>query len=573
MVYDSIKQKIKYFNPAFHSTTPEGLNARLTFLNQCMRPGQTIPVIGPDGRPKYNDALNTSFGAPPILILRMGDFYNSKIVPTSLSIAYDPITFDLNPEGIGVQPMIAKVTLSFNFIGGHGLKEPVEELQNALSFNYYANTEIYDERATATESTEARDKYMVEKILANQPKVTTANVVNQIPKRGGEAIGTISGETDIDYTKFVNDYWNSTKEYFDAYINTNATIGKNYNIGILDLLFTERDYSTGTAEFTPVIEVPIYGKPSNVEDKLDKLFNKVNGDISQRNDPFMQVVTINDQTITNSDKREIENKLKEYVTGIKTDFITNVSNSVNDLVLLQQDYIQYIRKANLVLSKTDGIMNSNNEPDVYDISGDTFTQLETYLKKITDKHKEFYLVKEGIVEAQECLYLDEGHYKKLSSTFTDDRGCDYFSSCQGKQSNSQESNDYLMFSDPNNRFYQVMAHIFNDDNSKNELKTFILNGQYSNITFVTDVVDKAILTCSNNFNPYTKVNKDSYDKIKTNQLYLNLMIPPIEDTVKFGLTYTKVSGTSQQKKNIKELYSNVNVNNKEKTFDGKIKFN
>ena len=573
MIYDSIKQKIKYFNPAFHSTTPEGLNARLTFLNQCMRPGQTIPVIGPDGRPKYNDALNTSFGAPPILILRMGDFYNSKIVPTSLGITYDPITFDLNPEGIGVQPMIAKITLGFNFIGGHGLKEPVEELQNALSFNYYANTEIYDERATATESTEARDKYMVEKILSNQPKTTTADVVNQLPKRGGEAIGTISGEKDIDYTKFVNDYWNSTKEYFDAYINTNATIGKNYNIGIVDLLYTDRDYSKGTAEFTPVIEVPIYGKPSNVEDKLDKLFNKVNGDISSRTDPFMQIVVNNGQSITNSDKREIENKLKEYVTGIKTDFITNVSNSVNDLVLLQQDYIQYIRKANLVLSKTDGIMNSNNEPDVYDISGDMFTQLETYLKKITDKHKEFYLVKEGIVEAQECLYLDEGHYKKLSSTFTDDRGCDYFSSCQGKQSDSQDSRNYLMFSDPNNRFYQVMANIFNDDNSKNELKTFILNGQYSNMLLVTEVVDNAILNCSIKFNAYTKLNKDSYDKIKTTPLYLTLMIPPIEDTVKFGLTYTKVSGTSQQKKNIKELYSNVNVDNKEKTFDGKIKFN
>jgi hypothetical protein len=469
--------------------------------------------------------------------------------------------------------MIAKITLGFNFIGGHGLKEPVEELQNALSFNYYANTEIYDERATATESTEARDKYMVEKILSNQPKVTTASVVNQIPKRGGEAIGTISGETDIDYTKFVNDYWNSTKEYFDAYINTNATIGKNYNIGIVDLLFTERNYSTGTAEFTPEIEVPIYGKPSNVEDKLDKLFDKVNGDISGRNDPFMQSVVIGGQTITNSDKREIENKLKEYVSGIKTDFITNVSNSVNDLVLLQQDYIQYIRKANLVLSKTDGIMNSNNEPDVYDISGDTFTQLQTYLKKITDKHKEFYLVKEGIVEAQECLYLNEEHYKKSSSTFTDDRGCDYFSSCNEKQSNSQDNRDYLMFSDPNNRFYQVMANIFNDDNSKNELKTFILNGQYSNILLVTEVVDKAILSCSNNFNAYTKLNKDSYDKIKTTPVYKTLMIPPIEDTVKFGLTYTKVSGTSQQKKNIKELYSNVNVDNKEKTFDGKIKFN
>jgi hypothetical protein len=565
MIYDSIKQKIKYFNPAFHSTTPEGLNARLTFLNQCMRAGQTIPVIGPDGRPKYNDALNTSFGAPPILILRMGDFYHSKIVPNGLTIAYDPITFDLNPEGIGVQPMIAKVTLNFNFIGGHGLKEPVEELQNALSFNYYANTEIYDERATATESTEARDKYMVEKILSNQPKVTTASVVNQQPKRGGEAIGTISGEDDIDYTKFVTDYWNSTKEYFDAYINTNATIGKNYNIGILDLLFTERDYSTGTAEFTPVIEVPIYGKPSNVEDKLDKLFNKVNGDISQRNDPFMQIVVNNDQSITNSDKREIENKLKEYVTGIKPDFITNVSNSVNDLVLLQQDYIQYIRKANLVLSKTDGIMNSNNEPDVYDISGDTFTQLQTYLKKITDKHIEFY-GPQNVVKKDDLLYLNEDHYKKTSCTFND-------ASASLGGTDVSNKRDIIVNSDEKNRFYQVMSNIFNDENSRNELKTFILNGQYGNIQEVTKVVDLAVSGCATLFNLYTDFNKTKYDGIKNNPLYLTLIKSPIEDNVKFGLKYKKVSGTSPQKKAVKELYSNVNVDNKEKTFDGKIKFN
>jgi hypothetical protein len=569
MIFDSIKEKIKYFNPAFHSTTPEGLNARLTFLNQCVRPGQTIPVIGPDGRPKYNDALNTSFGAPPILILRMGDFYHSKIVPTSLGITYDPITFDLNPEGIGVQPMIAKITLGFNFIGGHGLKEPVEELQNALSFNYYANTEIYDERATATESTEARDKYMVEKILSNQPKTTTSDVVNQEPKKGGEAIGTISGDTDIDYTKFVNDYWNSTKEYFDTFINTNASVGKNYNIGIVDLLYNERDYSKGTADFTPEIEVPIYGKPSQVEDKLEKLFNKVNTDISQRNDPFMKVVVANDQLINNSDKREIENKLKEYVSGFKTDFITNVSNSVKDLVLLQQNYIQYIRKANLIISKTDGVMNSNNEPQVYDISGDTedqFTQLVDYLEKITLKHEEFYKIGDSVVEGDNLLYLADDKYTKISSTFNDDR----------LKINDVDNVTYtvdLMSDNPANRFYQVMAHILNDDNSRNELKTFILNSQnYSDTISVTDVVDKSITECTR-YNKYTEINKKRYDEIKTKPLYLQLIKSPLENNVKFGLKYTKVSGSSQQKNNIKDLYSSVNVNNKEKTFDGKVKFN
>jgi len=170
MVFDSIRDKIKYFNPTFHSTTPEGLNARLTFLNQCVRPGQSIPVIGTDGRPKTNDALNTSFGTPPVLVLRIGDFYHTKIIPTSLGITYDPLIYDMNPEGIGVQPMIAKISLGFNFIGGHGLKEPVDQLQNALSFNYYANTEVYDERSTATdiESQTTLDNLVVNRILELQ---------------------------------------------------------------------------------------------------------------------------------------------------------------------------------------------------------------------------------------------------------------------------------------------------------------------------------------------------------------------------------------------------------------------
>ena len=130
-----------------------------------------------------------------------------------------------------------------------------------------------------------------------------------------------------------------------------------------------------------------------------------------------------------------------------------------------------------------------------------------------------------------------------------------------------------MSDNPANRFYQVMAHILNDDNSRNGLKTFILNSQnYSDPISVTEVVDQAIMKCSE-YNVYTELNKKRYDGIKTNPRYETLMIPPIEDNVKFGLTYKKVSGTSQQKKDIKELYSNVNVNNKEKTFDGKIKFN
>jgi hypothetical protein len=137
-VFDSIREKIRYFHPAFHSTTPEGLNSRLTFLLQCTRQGPTLEKQG---------ANNLAFGRPPVCILRIGDFYNTKIVIDNINISYEPLVWDLNPEGVGVQPMIANVDITFNFLGGSTLMGPLNKLQNALSFNYFANTHVYDPRA------------------------------------------------------------------------------------------------------------------------------------------------------------------------------------------------------------------------------------------------------------------------------------------------------------------------------------------------------------------------------------------------------------------------------------------
>ncbi|MDB4326177.1 hypothetical protein N9966_00010 [bacterium] len=138
-VYEGIKEKIKFFQPAFHSMTPEGLNSRLTFLQQCMRQGPSL-------RENTNQTQNMAFGKPPVLVLRIGDFYYTKIIPDSLNINYEPLQWDMNPEGVGVQPMIAKVDLNFSIIGGSSLDGPIRQLQNAVSFNFFANTSVYNPR-------------------------------------------------------------------------------------------------------------------------------------------------------------------------------------------------------------------------------------------------------------------------------------------------------------------------------------------------------------------------------------------------------------------------------------------
>ena len=138
-----ISEKIKYFDPAYHSISPEGFNARLTFLNQCCRQGPTV------GQSDYYSmtAYNLAFGRPPVCVLRIGDFYYTKIIISSVGIEYNDATWDLNPEGIGVMPMYATVSIDFTFLGGSDLGGPISRLQNAVSFNYYANTSVYDNRA------------------------------------------------------------------------------------------------------------------------------------------------------------------------------------------------------------------------------------------------------------------------------------------------------------------------------------------------------------------------------------------------------------------------------------------
>jgi len=149
-IFDKLQDKIKYFNPAFHSMTPEGFNARLTFLQQCTRQGNTKTMSDLSGK----TANNLAFGRPPYCVLRLGDFYNQLIVIDSISFDYsvsDGLQWDLNPEGNGMQPMLCKVNINFKFIGGGDITGPVRRLQNAMSFNYYANTSFYDNRADRVE--------------------------------------------------------------------------------------------------------------------------------------------------------------------------------------------------------------------------------------------------------------------------------------------------------------------------------------------------------------------------------------------------------------------------------------
>jgi len=133
-----------YFYSAFHSQTPENFHRRLTFLQQCTRQGSAIRGGSEKDSSGVGRVKNSVFGRQPICVLRIGDFFNTKIIIDTITMDYIDSPWDLNPEGFGMQPMLANVTMQIKIIGGQSLKGPIDALQNAVSYNYYANSTFSD---------------------------------------------------------------------------------------------------------------------------------------------------------------------------------------------------------------------------------------------------------------------------------------------------------------------------------------------------------------------------------------------------------------------------------------------
>jgi hypothetical protein len=259
-VYQSLSEKIKYFHPAFHAITPEGFNSRLTFLLQCTRQG-----------PQMMDSeipSNMVFGRPPVCVLRIGDFYYTKIIIDSVNITYEPLQWDLNPEGIGVQPMIAKVSLGFKFIGGSSLGGPIKQLQNAVSYNFFANTGTYQKAKQLSDETGKRLKLVYGAFLKPSD------------------IDTIFSENDVNLLKAEE----KSKEDNKNTANTTA-LGTETN----PIILPEIDITTNTPVNTPTSEVkstegdnrpPTPPQPPNGgDDVIIRLLNKDGVEYSNNPNP------------------------------------------------------------------------------------------------------------------------------------------------------------------------------------------------------------------------------------------------------------------------------------------------
>jgi hypothetical protein len=339
----------------------------------------------------------------------VGDFYNTKIIPESLQLQYENL--DLNPEGIGVQPMIANVTLSFKFVGGSGIKDAVDKIQNALTFNYYANTEVYDDRAEATdtESLASLDAEFAS-LYGQQAPPTQNQVQNNQSQSNSSTIGDIiqsipseSGTTGtISYTKFMSEFVDGTQNYFRDIMNKNKEILAQYNESIRQQATLGRNYTKGEIIIGTGVDTFLYGKPSSIQKNVDVIFQKYISDIDSDQDVFLRYME--EKNFSKKVLRTLKNNYKDTVNRKKNTFLNSVFTVIQELTNQQTTYNNLIARYNIITysapstTGSDGYQPKGKDPVVYYTTGSTTiggltadgaiikTNLNQYLARLNDKY-------------------------------------------------------------------------------------------------------------------------------------------------------------------------------------------
>ncbi len=420
-----------------------------------------------------------------------------------------------------VIPVKIDISLSFNFIGGSGLAGPIERLQNAISFNYFGNTEIYDERAVPTEDTSKIDKELEKSILDGETPVTTNNIPNQQQNNGGSTIGDIitnipsgSGQTgEIAYQKVMDRLYDNTSDYFNTIVNQIEKIDSIGNYGITRLINQSISIDSNTQKIytDQETDVKIYGNPSGYQKLFDELFTYVNSTIDDGTNPFIQDFN-NDygNSCTPQDKNTLKNNLKLYITNSKNNFISKFATTTQELQTYQQTFYQSLREVSVVCQKVDGKLLSGNIPRVYSLSGlssvsttsvgqytNTLSELQGDFSKFRTTMSEYndLLSKNGITNSNIYGYLN-GDYGTLPGSFL----------ISGNKSDKC--------------FYMVISRDLNNSDTLLSVENALIKGLESNDKLVRRI-KKTIEKIADRYDKEIKNDEKYFTKFKKNKEYLD----------------------------------------------------
>jgi hypothetical protein len=324
-------------------------------------------------------------------VLRVGDFYNSKVIIKDLNIQFEQNVWDLNPEGIGIQPMIADVTMQISFLGGHGLEKPVERLQNALSSNFFANTEMYDERAITTNTKmggKDTSDFTKEFIQSLSDTLIPQTALKDTKGKGpteGQYIGTLEPkEPSINYTTVVDELFKKTNEYFTSYENFYNNVLTS-NGSLLTNLIINRDYrklntyDVFTITSTPISLFGLY-KDKTLSTYIEDISKKLTTYLKDSN-PLYIIDTFD---LNNIVPEKYQTDINQILSNNIINIVSTKLNEINELKSIKEfetkrnELIISLDKLNYITQNGYDVKIEKNKSTKLILGTGTFNPIEFY---------------------------------------------------------------------------------------------------------------------------------------------------------------------------------------------------
>jgi hypothetical protein len=510
------------------------------------------------------------------LILRVGDFYNTKIIPTSLSLQYESL--DINPEGIGIQPMIANVTMGFNFVGGSGLKESIDKLQNALTFNYYANTEIWDDRADVTSSEEFL-KSLDKEFLAMAPPPSPPTL-NQAEVENGQnnnsAIGTVTTNEvtateekgTLNYSDFMVKVVKETQTYFQTIVNKTKESVNQYNNAVRQQWMLERSYTQGSIRVSENPTV-LFGKPSNVEKRFDEIFASLQKNISDGDEGFIQWMSSPSFGFSTKVIRQLKDNYINLVKNKRGSFQNAISKITQDVTNIEQTYIQTLGRANTIVFQgmtdmgTDGYQAKSGPVKVYNTSGTTNVNITSndVANTLIELVNDIDTIKTGITEFNKIIsrpydFTYEGQkYTGILVYGTDTKGKTGIDAPTVEKVFNPFSKNNDFQNDIFKRVYMIISDDILDSKKYETFKTAMIGNIIGNASIIGtgfDDIEKKfddywLVKTKPLFLNETNITKSFIDNIEKTPLKNFMIYTPFDKKTR-EFTYTTLSNAPDNKK-------------------------
>jgi hypothetical protein len=341
---------------------------------------------------------------------------------------------------------------------------------------------------------------------------------------------------------------------------------------MLDLLFSERDYSKGnTREFDPAAkELLIVGKPQAVEDRLKSLFDLVIDDIDVVNDKndsgFHFIRQLYEQRYKKNTIKIVKTNLINEVKKVQSSISSSLTSVIQELTTNQQNLTKIFSKLDNVDTKTDGFIKTDQSVTAYNLTATTevqagSSQLNTYDELVFDYNSAVDLLSSFYDEFKSAGFIDN-KFDPENITLKNNRGFD--AACCG---------------DAEKSFYTAMSKVLINANTYSSFKSAVITkdiegetaGGATLLDYFTTMFDirrddyvsehDAEVLDLNNFKKGEKYSKfikwEPYSLGKVRKFEFSDYVGP----------------TPTQTERFQNLYKNGNSNEDKATFNGKNKFN